>query len=79
MNSLQDIERAIDGLKPQEMAELYAWLDLHRPAGQAPSQATVSEEGLGMFGSTEDAALLDEAVRLAYEERRRPSSPSNAP
>jgi hypothetical protein len=31
MNSRQDIERAIDGLKPQELAALYAWLDRHRP------------------------------------------------
>ncbi len=79
MNSLQEIERAIDGLKPQELAELYAWLDRHRPAGQGPSQATVFEEGLGLFGSPEDAALLDEVVQLAYAERRRPSRPPNAP
>ena len=74
MNSLRDIERAIDGLKPQELAELYAWLDRHRSAGEGPSHATVFEEGLGLFGSPEDAALLDEVVQLAYEERRRPSS-----
>ena len=34
---------------------------------------TVFEQGLGMFGSPEDAALLDEVVSLAYAERRRPS------
>jgi hypothetical protein len=78
MNSLRDIERAIDCLKPQELAELYAWLDRHRPAGKGPSQA-VFEEGLGLFASPEDAALLDEVVQLAYEERRRPTRPSNAP
>jgi hypothetical protein len=78
MNSLWDIERAIDGLKPQELAELYAWLDRHRPAGKGPSLA-IFEEGLGLFGSPEDAALLDEVVQLAYEERRRPSNPSIAP
>ncbi len=33
---------------------------------------TVFEEGLGLFGSPEDAALLDEVVAMAYEERRRP-------
>ena len=33
---------------------------------------TVFEQGLGLFSSPEDAALLDEAVALAYEERRRP-------
>ena len=78
MNSLRDIERAIDGLKPQELAELYAWLDRHRPTGKGISQS-IFEEGLGLFGSPEDAALLDEVVQLAYEERRRPSHTSNAP
>ena len=78
MNSLQDIERAIDGLKPQELAELYAWLDRRRPAGASPPNAPVFEQGLGLFGSPEDAALLDEVVQLAYEERHRSSSPSGA-
>ncbi|MGA3024475.1 MAG: hypothetical protein ABSF98_06885 [Bryobacteraceae bacterium] len=34
---------------------------------------SVFEQGLGLFGSPEDAALLDEVVSIAYEERRRPS------
>jgi hypothetical protein len=38
-------------------------------ASSGPQQ---SAHGLGMFGSAEDAALMDEVVRLAYEERRRP-------
>ena len=38
----------------------------------APPARTVFEQGLGLFGSQEDAALLDEVVSLAYEERRRP-------
>lgn len=37
---------------------------------------TVFQQGLGLFGSPEDAALLDEVVAIAYEERRRPTSPS---
>ncbi len=78
MNSLQDIERAIDGLKPQELAELYEWLDGHRPIGMNRSGSTVFEQGLGLFGSPEDSALLDEVVQLAYEERHRSSSPSSA-
>ncbi|MGB7762686.1 MAG: hypothetical protein WBL61_22825 [Bryobacteraceae bacterium] len=46
-------------------------------AGQpAPSAAdTIFQQGLGLFGSPEDAALLDEAVAIAYEERRRPTRP----
>ena len=39
---------------------------------------TVFEQGLGLFGSPEDAALIDEVVAIAYEERRRPSGPSGA-
>jgi hypothetical protein len=38
----------------------------------APS---VYEQGLGLFGSPEDSALLDEVVSIAYEERRRPGRP----
>lgn len=34
---------------------------------------TVFEQGLGMFGGPEDAALIDEVVALAYAERHRPS------
>jgi hypothetical protein len=33
---------------------------------------TVFEQGLGLFGSPEDA-LIDEIVSLAYTERRRPA------
>lgn len=76
--NLQDIERAIDSLKPQELAEFYTWLDRHRPAGIVKPDVTVFEQGLGLFGSPEDAALMDEVVDLAYEERRRPSRPAPA-
>ncbi|MGD1094933.1 MAG: hypothetical protein ABSB35_23435 [Bryobacteraceae bacterium] len=31
------------------------------------------EQGLGLFGSPEDSALLDKIVSMAYAERRRPS------
>jgi hypothetical protein len=47
------------------------------PAGsatlEAPPAGTVFEQGLGLFGSPEDAALLDEVVSIAYQERRHPS------
>lgn len=39
---------------------------------------SVFEQGLGLFGSPEDAALLDEVVAVAYEERR-PTKPPVAP
>lgn len=31
MNPVQEIERAIDALTPQQMEELYTWLDQHHP------------------------------------------------
>lgn len=42
-------------------------------AAVARGGRSVFEEGLGLFGTPEDAALLDEVVSIAYEERRRPS------
>lgn len=47
-------------------------------AGQPdlPDAATVFVQGLGLFGSPEDSALLDEVVAIAYEERRRPGGSS---
>ncbi len=78
LNTIQEIERAIGGLTPQQLAELYAWIDRQRssPPGRTDAQ-TVFEQGLGLFGSPEDASLLDEVVHIAYEERRRPSGPSS--
>ena len=43
-----------------------------------PAPESVFEQGLGLFGSPEDSALLDEVVAIAYEERRRPANPSDA-
>ena len=37
------------------------------------SSSSIFAQGLGLFGSPEDAALLDEVVSMAYQERRRPS------
>ena len=31
MNTVQEIERAIDALTPQQIAELYVWLDQRHP------------------------------------------------
>jgi hypothetical protein len=73
LKTIQDIERAIDALPPHELAELYAWLDQHRAQNAVKSEATVFEQGLGLFGSPDDATLIDEVVHIAYEERRRSS------
>lgn len=72
LNTVQEIERAIDALTPTELADLYAWLDRHRLNNAAHSDATVFQQGLGLFGSADDAALLDKVVHIAYEQRRRP-------
>ena len=41
--------------------------------GETPAAGTsVFEQGLGLFGSPGDAALLDEVVSIAYEERHQP-------
>jgi hypothetical protein len=53
------LERAVAALPNGEKA----------PAGAV----SVFEQGPGLFGSPEDAALLDEVVSRAYQERRRPS------
>ncbi len=41
------------------------------------SPGKVFEQGLGLFGNPDDAALLDEVVAIAYEERRRPTHASD--
>jgi hypothetical protein len=53
------IDRALAGLPPRNEA--------------SSSGRTIAEQGLGLFGSPEDAALIDEVVSLAYADRRRPS------
>lgn len=79
MTTLEDIERAIDSLPPNQLAELYVWLDHHRGQNAERPGATIFEQGLGLFGSPADAALIDEIVNMAYEERRRPTGPSTTP
>ncbi|MGO8788959.1 MAG: hypothetical protein ACLQVL_16460 [Terriglobia bacterium] len=39
----------------------------------ASASSSVFTQGLGLFGSPEDASLLDEVVSIAYQERRQPS------
>ena len=61
VGSVEDlIDRALAGLPQRKDAE-------------ASTDRTIAEQGLGLFGSPEDAALIDEVVSLAYTDRRRPS------
>ena len=57
------IQRAIAGLSKRS----------ETIAASSPASGSVFEQGLGLFGSPEDAALLDEVVSVAYQERHRPS------
>jgi hypothetical protein len=47
-----------------------ALADLSQKDALAPNAA---EQGLGLFSSPDDTALMDEVVSLAYAGRRRPS------
>jgi hypothetical protein len=76
MKTIQEIARAITALPPHELAELYAWLDRQRQHNTTTPGSTVFEQGLGLFGNPDDAALIDEIVAIAYKERRRPTDPS---
>jgi hypothetical protein len=68
------IERDIQRFaQEQHITNEEAVLRLIEAGLRSPAPKTVFEKGLGLFGSPEDAALLDEVVALAYEERRRPS------
>ena len=61
-NADELIEKALDALDERAPAAA--------PREPAP---TVFEQGLGLYSSPEDAALIDEVVSIAYAERRRPS------
>ncbi len=57
------------GMQPSDL--IREVLIARQPSGTPPKG--LFEEGLGMFGSLEDSALLDEVVAMAYEERKRPT------
>jgi hypothetical protein len=69
------VRAAIRSGKVASVEEFLARAVAALPNGEnaAAGTASVFEQGLGLFGSPEDAALLDEVVSIAYEERRRPS------
>jgi len=63
----------LDVANPSTEASRLLALELYRE--NRISLGTIFEQGLGLFGSPEDAALPDEVVSIAYEERRRPTKP----
>lgn len=58
MSTVQEIERAIDSLTPNELAELYAWLDQKHP--QAIDIRLASDLESGRLDDTILRALGDE-------------------
>ena len=73
----QAVRDAIRAGKVTSVDELIARAIASLPKNDdAPSEissSSVFAQGLGLFGSPEDTALLDEVVSIAYQERRRPS------
>lgn len=56
-NTIQEIERAIDGLTPEQIQELYLWLDEHHPQSiDARLQSDLA------------AGRLDQAIQKALED-----------
>ncbi len=72
-------ERAIEeAIRTGQIASVEDLIDraiasLRAKSEPGRSARTAAEQGLGLFGSPEDAALLDEIVTFAYTERGRPS------
>jgi Arc/MetJ-type ribon-helix-helix transcriptional regulator len=73
-----DQERAIrDAIRAGQIASVEELIQkaiaaLPRRREAPDAGGSVFEQGLGLFGSPEDATLLDEVVSIAYEERHRP-------
>jgi hypothetical protein len=57
MNTIQEIEQAIQALKPRELEELYAWLDQHCP--QPIDTRLPSDLAAGRFDEAISHALED--------------------
>jgi hypothetical protein len=56
-NTVEEIERAIDGLTPQQMEELYVWLDTRHPQ---PIDAQIKADlGAGRIDDRIKRALAD--------------------
>jgi hypothetical protein len=59
LNTVQEIERAIGALSPQELEELYSWIDQYQPQ---PIDARLSS-GLA-------AGRLDKAIQRALDDEK---------
>ena len=78
-----DQERAVrDAIRAGQIASVEELIERAIASLPNPGETTVAnftasgsvfEQGLGLFSSPEDVALLDDVVSIAYEERHRPS------
>jgi hypothetical protein len=59
MHTVREIESAIDALTPQELGELYSWLDRYHPH---PLDARIAADL--------EAGRLDAAIESALEDER---------
>ena len=59
MNTVQEIERAIQALRPRELEELYSWLDQHCPQ---PIDARIQSDLA--------AGHLDKAINRALDDEK---------
>jgi hypothetical protein len=59
LNTVQEIERAIDALTPEELDQLYSWLDQRHPQ---PIDARVQSDLA--------AGRLDKAIRRALDDEK---------
>jgi hypothetical protein len=59
MSTVKDIERAIVGLSPQELDELYAWMDEH-----------ASQQIDARLKSDLEAGRMDASIRRALAEHK---------
>jgi len=59
LNTVQDIERAIDELTPEELGELYVWLDQRHPE---PIDVRVQSDLA--------AGCMDRAIRRALDDEK---------
>ena len=60
MSTVQEIERAIDTLTPQQLEELYVWLDQHHP--QPIDARLAGDLPAGLLDKAIHRALNDEAA-----------------
>jgi hypothetical protein len=76
LNTVQDIERAIDALTPQQIEELYVWLDQRHP--QPVDAQLKADLDAGRIDHRINRALADHKARKISGTTITPSPPTSA-